>query len=141
MNCQLCQNLSDAYRGGKLPGDMKTQVKDHLATCKECVESYKIQALADRVINQEKESLSNPFLITRIMAVIENPEIPVYKTIPIYKRVLGPAIITASLVAAIFLGVMMGNIYKPAFTLRKIPLELSLIDDTTIESVSFFSIE
>ena len=141
MNCQLCQNLSDSYREGKLPRDTKTQVEDHLATCKECSESYKVQTLADRVINQEKELLSNPFLITRIMENIENIETPLYKPVPIFNRVLRPAVITALLAVAIFIGVMIGNIYKPDGKSRPIPLELALMDDDLIESVNIFANE
>lgn len=141
MNCQLCQTLSDAFREGKLPADTNTQVENHLSACNECALSYKIQALADRVINQEKELFSNPFLITRIMERIENPETHLFKTIPASDRVLRSAFITASLAAAIFLGVMMGNIYKPAVANYKIPLELALIDDAKIESVSNLSNE
>jgi anti-sigma factor RsiW len=141
MNCQLCQKFSDAYYKGNLPDDTKTQVEDHLATCNECAESYKILALADRVINEEKELLSNPFLITRIMERIENIETPLIKTIPVYKRIIRPVIITASLAAAIFMGIMIGNIYKPGSNLQVIPLELALIDDASIESVNILSNE
>jgi len=139
MNCQVCQKVSDAYREGKLPGDMKTQVEDHLATCKECEDIYNMQVLAERVISQEKELLSNPFLITRIMEQIEDSETPHYKTVPAFTRVLRTAIITSSLAAAIFLGVMMGNIYKPTVDLHRIPLELAMMDDATIESVNIFA--
>ena len=64
MNCQLCQKESDAYREGRLPGDMKTQVEAHLRICIKCSESYQLQTLADKVINHEKELLSDPFLVT-----------------------------------------------------------------------------
>jgi anti-sigma factor RsiW len=141
MNCQLCQKESDAYRERKLPRDTRTQVEFHLATCKECAESYRIQTLADRVINHEKELLSNPFLATRIMTRIENLETPGSKTIPAYIRVLRPALITASMAAAILLGVVMGSIYKPVGTGRPVPLELALIDDATIELVNILSNE
>ena len=141
MNCQLCQTLSDEFREGKLPDDTKTQVEDHLATCKECAESYKMQVLADRVINQEKELLSNPFLITRIMEQIENPETLHHQTVPVYRRVWRSAFITASVAAAIFLGVLIGNINKPVVAKYHIPLELVLIDDATIESLNILSNE
>jgi len=141
MDCQVCQKESDAYREGKLPGDTKTQIEAHLRTCKECEEGYKRQALADRIINQEKELLSNPFLLTRIMERIEDSESPLFKPIPVYYRVLRPAIITASLAAAIFIGVMIGSIYNPDSNSQAIPLELALIDDATIESVYILSNE
>ena len=36
MNCQLCQKELDAYRDGKLPRDMMTQVESHLKACEAC---------------------------------------------------------------------------------------------------------
>lgn len=141
MNCQLCQKESDAYREGRLPVDTRTQVEIHLGICKKCAESYKLQTLAERVINKEKELLPNPFLQTRIMAQIENLETARNKAIPAYMRALRPAVIATSLAAAIFFGVMMGSIYKPTGRGTAIPLELALIDDATIESVDILSNE
>ena len=75
------------------------------------------------------------------MERIENYETPLYKTIPVYNRVLRPAIITALLAEAIFIGVMIGTIYNPDGYSRPIPLELALLDDATIESVNILSNE
>jgi len=141
MNCQLCQKESEAYREGNLPHDIRTQIEAHLKVCEECAESYKLQTLADRVIKHEKESLSNPFISTRIMARIENPEPHVFNTKPLLGRVLKPAFITFTLAAAIFYGVLIGNIYQPNDISMQIPLELALIDDAAIESVNMLSIE
>lgn len=141
MNCQLCQKAADAYHEGKLPGDMKTQVEAHLEVCEKCRKSFKLQILADRVISHEKELISNPFLSTRIMARIETLETPDYITVPLYRRVLRPALMTVSLVAAILFGILIGRIYKPNTTGSQIPVELALIDDAAIESVDLLSIE
>ncbi len=141
MDCQLCQKELDAYCEGKLPRDMRVQVDVHLKVCKECSESYRLQILADNVINREKELLSNQFLSTRVMAQIENIENQSSKTIPAYGRVLRMAVISISLAAAIFLGVMMGKIYNPAYREKGIPVELALMDDATIESLNMLSNE
>jgi len=141
MNCQLCQKESDAYREGKLPPDTRTQVEAHLKVCEKCAESYRLQTLAERVINHEKEILSNPFLSTRIMTGIENIETPGYKTIPAFRRILKPALVSVSLAAAILYGVMVGNIYQSVQSKNSIPVELALIDDATIESVNILSNE
>jgi hypothetical protein len=45
------------------------------------------------------------------------------------------------LAAAIFFGVTIGNIYKPAGSGNTIPVELALIDDAAIESVDILSNE
>jgi len=54
---------------------------------------------------------------------------------------LRSAIIATSLAAAIFFGVIMGNIYKPSSSAKAIPVELALINDATIESVDVLSNE
>lgn len=141
MNCQLCQKNMDAYQEGRLPAGMKTQVEAHLRACEKCAESYSLQKLAERIMIQEKEMQSNPFLATRILARIEDLESSGDKTIPLYKRVLRPVIISASLAAAILYGVMIGNIYQPSPKIDPIPLELALIDDSAIESVNVLSNE
>jgi hypothetical protein len=120
---------------------MRTKVEAHLGECCKCAESYKLQTLAYRVINEEKELISNPFLLTRIMAQIENIETPGYETVPTYNRILRPAIIAISLAAAIFFGIIMGNIYKSAVRGEAIPVELALINDATIEAVDILSYE
>ena len=139
MNCQLCQKESDAYREGRLSADTRIQVETHLGACKKCADSYKLQILAERVINMEKELLPNPFLQTRIMARIENLETSRYRTIPAYIRVLRPAVIVTSLAAAIFFGIIIGNIYKPYNNEKTIPFELTFFNDSAIESVDVFS--
>jgi predicted anti-sigma-YlaC factor YlaD len=141
MNCQLCQKESEAYLGGGLPSVTRTQVEDHLGECKDCAEYYNLQALAESVINSEKELLPNPFLQTRIMARIEELEISTNRVIPVYVRALRPAIIAISMAAAVFFGVTMGNISKPAAGTDEIPVELALIDDSRIESVDVLSNE
>ena len=75
------------------------------------------------------------------MAQIENLETVRNRAVPTYMRVLRPAIIATSLAAAIFFGVMMGSIYKPSGRDTAIPVELALIDDSTIESVDILSNE
>jgi anti-sigma factor RsiW len=141
MNCQLCQKESEGYREGILPAEMRIQIETHLGVCKKCATGYKLQTLAERVIEKEKELLPNPFLLTRIMAKIEKTETERNSVIPAYMRVLRPAIMAASLAAAIFLGVIMGSIYRPAGRNTTIPVELALIDDAAIESVEILSNE
>lgn len=139
MDCQLCQNLSEAYRRGKLPDDMKTQVKAHLQICTKCSENYQIQALVENVINHEKKLLSDPSLADRIMAGIENYENTGNRTVPIFRKILRPLVIATSLAAAIFSGIIIGNIYKPYTNEKTIPVELVLFNDSAIESADVFS--
>jgi predicted anti-sigma-YlaC factor YlaD len=139
MNCQLCQKELDAYREGRLSGDMRTQVEAHLKLCAECAESYRIESLADSIINQEKAIDPANYLTSRIMARIENPEETGYRIISPLRRILKPALIITSMAAAIFAGVLIGNIYNPSDRDISRPVELALIDDAAIESVNILS--
>lgn len=138
MNCQLCQKEMDSYRDGKLTRDMRTQVESHLKTCETCSAIYRLQILADKVIDQEKELHPDPFIATRIMESLENSG---YKPATVFKRVLKPALVTTSVAAAIFFGIMIGDLSRPAISSMPVPVELALIDDATIESVLILSNE
>ena len=139
MNCQLCQKELDAYCLGNLPGNIRTQVETHLKGCKSCASDFAQIQLLNRVINEEREIQSNPFLITRIMEGIESSsvETPAYQ--PVFMKVLRPAIITISLAAAVFAGVLLGNFANTSP--NTIPAELAMMDDMAIESVSMLSNE
>jgi predicted anti-sigma-YlaC factor YlaD len=136
MNCQTCQKELGFYLQGKLPEDMKVQVEEHLKECKECTEEYLLINVSERVISEEKQKESNPFLATRIMAAIDQKQ-ESYK-VPVYSKLLKPVLISISIAVAIMLGVLEGDLYKPAQT-NKIPAELVYMDDAAIESVNMFS--
>ena len=54
MNCQLCQKELDAWRDGKLPGERKIQVESHVKACETCSGIFRLQQLADKVIDRAK---------------------------------------------------------------------------------------
>ena len=141
MNCSLCQKELEAYREGRLPDGIRIQVKLHLENCKECTELYRLENLADKVMNEVKALQSNPFLSTRIMAGIDvlerNRES--HKHIPAYQKVLTPFIIGLSVAAAVLIGVVVGNINKPTLPSNAIPVEMSYMNDAAIESVDLLS--
>jgi len=139
MNCQSCQKESEAYRGNILSADKRTQVEAHLESCKDCASNYSLGAIIDTVINREKATISNPFLSTRVMAVLETEDKSSTVKKSIFNMVLRPAIITISMAAAIFSGVLLGNVYQ--VNTKPLPFEISLIDDITIESVDFLSLD
>lgn len=139
MNCQLCQEELEVYRKEKLPAPMKTQVEDHLKRCTDCTEVFSLITLTDEVINQEKEILSNPFLVSKIMTGIEKLDYPDIEPVPLYKNIFKYALITTSLAAAVFIGVTIGNIHRPIDYRNNIPVEIALMDDASIESVSILS--
>lgn len=141
MNCQLCQKELDAYQEGILPEGIRIQVETHLGECKACAESFQLVSLANKVMDAEKEIKSNPFLVTRIMAGIEELEQNQvsYQRVPAYRSVLKPALISVSIAAAIFIGVLVGNIYLPTQLINKLPVEMTYMNDAALESVELFS--
>ena len=141
MNCQLCQKELEAYREGILPSDMKTQVESHLETCEKCKQIYSLQILADKVIITEKELDPDPFLVTRVMAQIENLEEQEYESGIMLTRILRPVMVTILLAGAVFFGILLGNLSRPAGSREKIPVELALINDSALESVIILSNE
>jgi predicted anti-sigma-YlaC factor YlaD len=141
MNCQFCQQRSDAYFGGKLSEDRRSKVEAHLQSCEDCTESYNLLSLAEKVIEHEKEINPDHFLTARIMARIEAPEEYVQKFSSQFKRILRPAMIATALAAAVFAGVSIGNLYMPSARVLSKPVEFALIDDITIEAVDILTNE
>jgi len=141
MNCQFCQKESDAYHEGRLPEVLRVQVETHLASCRECSESYQLWTIANTVMENEKAVQSNPFLVTRIMAGIEEMELEgtTRLRIPVYQKVLKPLLITVSLAAAVFVGVTVGSTYLPTGDSQRIPVEFSYMNDAALESVDLYS--
>jgi predicted anti-sigma-YlaC factor YlaD len=130
MNCELCQKELESYCEGKLPGNIRIQVKAHLNECAKCTELYQSIVLTNRVISEEKELKPNPFLSTRIMAEIEKRESILSENTSVFTRVIRPVFITASIAAAIFTGVILGNLGN---TQEFVPAEFELMDDMEIE--------
>lgn len=140
MNCQLCLKELEAFSAGTLSNDLKNQVKLHLEDCNSCKEIFRLQILAEKVMRQEKEVLSDPFLATRIMARVNKLEDQKSRQ-SLIAGVLKPVLITTSLAAAVLLGIMMGNLTVPSTNMQTVPMELSLIDDAALESVDILSNE
>jgi len=138
MNCDLCKRELDAYREGKLPDGIRVQVETHLQSCHECAEYFKVITLAEKVLDEEKSAQPNPFLSTRIMADIEALE---NKQKQVHQGILKPVLISISIVIAVFLGITMGQLYKPAKQANAIPTELTYMDDASIESLNVFVTE
>ena len=140
MNCQLCQKEFVACYEGRLSEDIRTQVETHLSECRDCADQYHLIILAEKVMDEEKKLQSNPYLITRIMAGIEELEQNhgSAESIPGYIKVLRPVLFTISVAAALFLGVILGNMYVPSLPSNEQPVELTYMDDAALESIDLF---
>ena len=132
MNCELFHKEFDAWHKDILTPAMRDMVESHIKTCSDCNEFYRVQILTDRVIAGEKELQVNPYISARVMAEIENRQAEGKVFFPL---ILRPVLITVSMVAAIFLGVMMGSIPQRNLNGNELPVELALIDDAGLESI------
>jgi anti-sigma factor RsiW len=143
MNCKLCQQEMIAYHEGSLPGGTRAQIEIHLSECIQCGEELSIISLAEKTIAKEKANNSNPFLSTRVMAFIDELERKQMdkQTIPVFQRVLKPALITFSIAVAMFIGILSGSLYQTHTLVQsnnEIPSELANLDDASLESVNMF---
>jgi hypothetical protein len=143
MNCQQCHILLEDFRDNKMSVEIKGQVEAHLAGCKKCAEDLQLINFSKKVIESEKAIQSNPFLSTRIMSSIEELELKQAEkqSIPSYQKVLRPALITISIAAAMFIGIMAGNLFQPKQPANQIPVELAYMNDAALESVNVFANE
>jgi predicted anti-sigma-YlaC factor YlaD len=141
MNCNLCKEHLEAYLWGNLSEGTKAQVKAHLEICSDCTQVYNLEILSRRVISEEKELKSNPFLSTRVMAGIEALEQTrkTGVTVPLFRRVLKPVLVAVSIAAAVFIGIMAGNKYQPSSRPENVPVELTYMDDAALESVNLLA--
>lgn len=141
MNCEWCQQHLPGYLGGSLPGETAIEVEKHLGDCRECMDQYRLLVLSARVMEEERNTVMNPFLSTRVMAGINAWEKIKEGTRPAPSpvRLLKPLVIGLSVAAAIFAGILMGNMYKPLPSAKSVPVEMAYMDDALIESTSLFA--
>lgn len=141
MNCKSCIQNMETYLEGNLPDGTRIQVEEHLATCEACTVQYRTWTLADRIMNEEKNVLPNPFLSTRIMASIERlDEVQTKRRNPFQQHVLKPVFISVSIAAAAFFGIVSGSLYQTDSPNGTIPVELSYLNDANLESVDLYSV-
>lgn len=136
MDCNNCRDMIDDYLEGKLAEAQQSAFESHLQSCSECAELLRVQRLSDSVIKYEKSLSPGFFLTEKIMAGIEKPG----ESETVFTRILRPALLTLSVAAAIFAGVMIGSIYKtsPGY---QVPVELTLMNDIQIESLDILASE
>ncbi len=141
MNCQQCKREIDSFQDGKLPSGLMTQIINHLEECKSCAGIYRVQDLIDKVIDWEKVINPDPYLATRIRAHLQNLNEQEKSPDFFVRRILKPALVTISMAAAIFIGVMLGNLSGSSEKIMTIPAEFALINDASLENIDLFSNE
>ena len=91
-----------------------------------------IQQKIDQFIQEERNTAFNPFLSTRIFAVIDKKnKAETYGLLPAWKT----AIVVISMVAALFTGIATGNLYQSN---NKKP-DVVLMNDNRMENFGFYN--
>ena len=135
MNCQLCQQNLEAYRQARLPGRTMNLVKEHLEGCGVCSEIFRLETLAAKTMEHEKEMTPGVFTSRLIMDRING--LNDHQTAAESRGILRPVMIAASLAAALFAGILIGNLYQPSAGNSQEPEELRLMNDTEMESLIY----
>lgn len=92
----------------------------------------KIHQLIEDFIQEERNTESNPFLSTRVIAAIEKRKLESIKQgSPVWKTVA----VGLGLFVAVFSGIAAGNLYQT----KSEASDVVLINDNSIENFSFYS--
>ncbi len=137
MNCSLCQKNLSAYLDGKLPIDILSLTEAHLDNCTQCSTLLNEMKSLYAVIEEEKGITSSPFIVTRVLAAIEQMETPVEKT-SLIRRTIQTVLIAASIAIAVFAGIQSGNLYSLKPAKKPVPDELVYMNDVVLESLTFY---
>jgi len=139
MNCSSCQNQLMEYISGKLSEQDSQSLRTHLESCSDCFAKYASMLLTEKTIASDKQSSSNPFLATRVMAEIEKSSLPEYKySMGKLKALWQFTSVAASILIAITFGVLAGNQISPNQNSNEIPEELAYLNDASMESLNLF---
>jgi anti-sigma factor RsiW len=137
MNCKHYSDRIEDYLGGKLSEEEKLSFDDHLKICPDCTELVRIQKIMEGIISEEKNLSPGFYLTGRIMDRIKNSG---SETKSALIRILKPAVITISIAAAIFAGILIGN-FSSLSGSKAIPVELMMMNDVSMESVNLLTNE
>lgn len=137
MDCSTFRDRIDEYIEGKTGESGRIFFEQHLKSCSECAQLVRLHELSERVIMHEKSLSPGHFLTERVMARIENAGAEKEAALI---RILRPAAAVVSVAAAIFAGVMIGNISRGP-SVHQAPIELTLMNDTELESLDVLSMD
>jgi hypothetical protein len=105
MHCTHFHENLFAYHEGSLPDEIHQSLKDHLSSCDACVQLNSEFKILSDLIDDEKASEPSPFVKTRILQRIESEfEHPETRKIPVFVRILQPAMVAFALLAGILIG-------------------------------------
>ena len=106
MNCKTLHSKLIFFLDGDLPEKEMEQVREHLAECPDCSAFAEELKKTMSVLQIEKSPEVNPFFYTRLKAKLENQAIKNKRSysLPVWQRILQPAIFTILLIGGIYSG-------------------------------------
>lgn len=108
-SCQIVHENLFAYTEGSLPDAIKGQFDAHISGCTECANVLSGFYSLLNTIDDQKSIEPRPFAETRILQGIESRlEASRRSRIPVFNKVLQPAIISIGIAAAIAIGLFIG---------------------------------
>lgn len=141
MECKSCRENLEAYRRGDLPEGMITRVKSHLLLCRDCDDINRLEILADRIIDSAGEALPGSLSTGAIMEYISKHAASGTERPGRVYSIIRPLLLAGSVAAALFAGILIGDLYTGNARLQPEPEELSLLNDSELEQVFSLSDE
>ena len=111
MNCKQIHKLLPNYIDKKTSNKESEKIHLHLEDCKECSTVYKKLNNTIELLKPTKEITEQPFYYTRLKQRMENRSEThklAYNSI-LLKKILQPAIYLASLIIAVYIGILIGS--------------------------------
>jgi anti-sigma factor RsiW len=114
MNCTEVKSHLLDYIDGSLHESVRSLVNQHVSGCSPCASLLEGFTAMGTTIEREKALEPNPFTSTRILqhisATLDQRR---FRPVPVYQRILQPALITVSLLLALFTGYILGKHEAP----------------------------
>jgi predicted anti-sigma-YlaC factor YlaD len=138
MNCSICEIYLADYLDGILPPDLIHEVQNHLEDCVNCKLLYDALLSTNQLIAEEKGVIPSSGLTDRVMVLVQqrNRIVAAETNQP---GIFQPLLIAASITIAVLAGIRVGNLYYTTRPAKQVPVELSLMDDFSMESVDMIT--
>ena len=110
MDCKQINDKLIFYVEKSLNDDEIAMVKSHIDSCDSCKQISKTLEASLKIIEDEKNIKTNPFLHTRVMQEIENRKQSNYGVSFSLRKSIQPVLYSAALIIGISFGIGLGNL-------------------------------
>jgi len=108
MKCKAIHKKLIFFLENDLPENEMEDIRLHLAECQECAAFAEYMRKTLNVVDQERGPDVNPFFYTRVKARLENEAVK-DAVVPLWARILQPAVFTLLLLAGVYAGIKIGQ--------------------------------